>query len=223
MTGADPAPDPRPGPQPDPAALEARVAPVLAAGRATGAVGPSSDAEQVAHALRFAAAVAAPASFVDLGSGGGLPGLVLLLAWPETHGVLVEANHRRAAALGAAAEALGLAERAEVRAERVEDVARDPGQRGRHAVVTARSFGPPAVTAECGVGLLEAGGHLLVSEPPDSSGARWPTDGLAELGLVLEGVRDGIAVLRALGPPADRWPRRPGMPAKRPRFIDPSA
>jgi len=191
---------------------------VLAAGRATGAVGPSSDAEQVAHALRFAAAVAAPASFVDLGAGGGLPGLVLLLAWTETVGVLVEANHRRADALEEAVEALGLADRAEIRADRVEDVARDPGHRGRHAVVTARSFGPPAVTAECGVGLLVPGGNLLVSEPPDSSGARWPADGLTELGLVLDGVRDGIAVLRSLGPPSDRWPRRPGIPAKRPRF-----
>ncbi|MFN8041042.1 MAG: RsmG family class I SAM-dependent methyltransferase [Acidimicrobiales bacterium] len=210
MAGAEPALDA--------AAIEARLAPVLAAGRVTGAVGPSPDAEQVAHDLRFAAAVAAPATFVDLGSGGGLPALVLLLAWPSTHGVLIEANHRRATALQEAVDAVGLASRAEVRADRVEDVARDPAHRGRHDVVTARSFGPPAVTAECAAGLLAAGGHLLVSEPPSSAGARWPSEGVAQLGLVLEGVHDGIAVLRALGPPGDRWPRRPGIPAKRPLF-----
>lgn len=206
-----------PGP-PGAATIARRLAPVLATARQAGSVGRAPDEVQVAHALRFAAAVAPPPSFVDLGSGGGLPALVLLLAWPAARGVLVESNHRRATALQASVEAVGLGDRAVVRADRAEDVARDADQRGRHAVVTARSFGPPAVTAECGVGFLATGGRLLVSEPPDSEGARWPAEGLASVGLVLDGVRDGIAVLRALGPPADRWPRRPGIPAKRPIF-----
>ncbi len=211
-----------PAPVPDVATLVDRLAPVLAAGRQTGAVGPAPDEDQVAHAIRFAAAVPAPPAFVDLGSGGGLPALVLLLAWPTARGVLVESNHRRAASLVAAVEGLGLGERAVVRADRAEDVARDPEHRGRYAVVTARSFGPPAVTAECAVGFLTEGGTLLVSEPPDSTGARWPAEGLAHLGLVLDGVQGGLAILRAVGPPDDRWPRRPGMPTKRPAFADPT-
>lgn len=215
MVGAEPAPDA--------AAIARLLASVLDAARRTGAVGPAADEDHVAHALRFAAAVAPPPSFVDLGSGGGLPALVLLLAWPDARGVLVEANHRRAATLVEALASLDLASRAQVCPERAEDVARSPQHRGRHAVVTARSFGSPAVTAECAVGFLAPGGHLLVSEPPGSTGQRWPADGLASLGLVLDRVRDGIAVLRALGEPADRWPRRPGIPAKRPAFVDPTS
>lgn len=210
------------GPAPDAAAIAGRLAPVLDAARRTGAVGPTADEDHIAHALRFAAAVAPPPSFVDLGSGGGLPALVLLLAWPAARGVLVEASHRRAAALLEAVAALDLAARVEVCPDRAEDVARAAVHRGRHAVVTARSFSSPAVTAECAVGFLAPGGHLLVSEPPGSVGQRWPADGVASLGLVLEGVREGIAVLRALGEPADRWPRRAGIPAKRPAFAEPT-
>ena len=52
----------------------------------------------------------------------------------------------------------------------------------------ARSFGPPAVTAECAIGFLRPGGEILVSEPPEPDPDRWPADGLAGLGLVAETV-----------------------------------
>ena len=48
--------------------------------------------------------------------------------------------------------------------------------------MTARSFGPPAATAECAAPLLAVGGLLVVSEPPDGPD-RWPADALAALGL----------------------------------------
>lgn len=197
----------------------AQLAPTLAAGRQVGAVGPTADRALVAHAARFVRVVGrAPTSVVDLGSGAGLPGLVLALAWPSTTVVLVESSSRRAQVLERAVAELGLAGRVTVLAARAEDVARDPQHRGRHPVVTARSFGPPAVTAECAVGLLAAGGRLLVSEPPGSRGERWVPIGLVQLGLVLHGVEAGIATLVLVEPVADRWPRRPGIPAKRPLF-----
>lgn len=198
-----------------------RLAPVLDAGRAAGAVGPASDADHVRHGLRFAAAVPEPERFADLGAGGGLPGLVLALRWTHAEGVLIEANQRRATALVDALALLDLEERITVSWARVEDVGRDPSARGRFPVVTARSFGPPPVVAECGSPLLRPGGRLLVSEPPGSHGERWPAEGLAVVGLQLVRVVDGIAVLERSGDCPSRFPRRPGLPAKRPLFVAP--
>ena len=54
-------------------------------------------------------------------------------------------------------------------------------------VVVARSFGRPAMTAECAAPFLLRGGHLVVSEPPGAVEGRWSAEGLAGLGLELAG------------------------------------
>jgi 16S rRNA (guanine527-N7)-methyltransferase len=105
---------------------------------------------------------------------------------------------------------------------RAEDIARQPAYRQAFGVVTARSFGPPAVTAECGAPFLVEGGLLVVAEPPAEDPTRWPASGLARLGLAV-GDRihaDGgtVQVLRAVAGVDERYPRRVGVPAKRPLF-----
>ena len=87
------------------------------------------------------------------------------------------------------------------------------------AIVVARSFGAPAVLAECVAPLLAVGGLLVVSEPPGGDGSRWPAGGLAEVGLAaLDAVPGPPALFRAAQtvPCPDRYPRRVGIPAKRP-------
>lgn len=162
-------------------------------------------------------------SFLELGSGGGLPGLVLAQEWPEAEVVLMDAQQRRCDFLTRAVELLDLAPRVTVVCGRAEELARRPELRGAFGLVVARSFGAPAVTAECGVGFLSSGGHLLVTEPPQQDAGspdRWNTDGLARLGFSEpEPLRSGKtgAVLLTLGGDVDqRWPRRNGLPAKRP-------
>jgi 16S rRNA (guanine527-N7)-methyltransferase len=156
---------------------------------------------------------------VDLGSGGGVPALVLALARPGLSWVLVEVRQRRAEWLATAARQLGLDDRVTVRAERAEVVGRGPW-RGRAAAVTARSFGPPAVTAECAAPLLEAGATCWVSEPPVAGPGRWPEDGLLLVGLArrASGEPPGWAGLDLVRPCPDRYPRRVGIPAMRPLF-----
>jgi len=151
-----------------------------------------------------------------------VPGLVLATMWPATSWTFVEAHRRRAAFLEAAAMRLGCSARVDVVAERAELVGRDPAHRGAYRVVVARSFGPPAVTAECGAPLLAAGGLLVVSEPPASEGTRWPAAGLALLGAAPERVasltKGTFQVIRQALPCPERYPRRIGVPAKRPLF-----
>ena len=193
---------------------------VLERSRALGFLGPGAIAEQRRHAEAFTALLPAePALAVDLGSGGGLPGLVLAAALPGTRWVLLDAMAKRTAFLHEMVQELGWQERVDVVTGRAEELARE--RRGTVDVVVARGFGPPAVTAECAAPLLRLGGALVVSEPPGSAGERWPADGLAALGLALEAAVTGPPAfirLRAVEPCPARYPRRNGVPAKRPLF-----
>ncbi|MGH9120995.1 MAG: RsmG family class I SAM-dependent methyltransferase, partial [Acidimicrobiales bacterium] len=102
---------------------------------------------------------------VDLGSGAGLPGLVLACSWPESRWILMDSSTRRTAWLASAVERLGVSARVRVLCARAEVVGRGELRGSIHHVV-ARSFGAPAVTAECAAPLLRIGGSLVVAEPP---------------------------------------------------------
>ena len=196
-------------------------------GQRLSAVGPGPVQAHLDHGLALAAQLEPPSVGVDIGSGAGIPGLVLAGTWPDSRWLLVEAAARRAELLHDAVQRLDWSARVEVCHGRAEDLARDPRWRGRADLVTARSFGPPAVAAECGAGFLSATGVLVVTEPPDDpDGRRWPADGLARLGLrtVASPGRsprwNDIRVQRLvlIDELPDDVPRRAGMPAKRPRF-----
>jgi 16S rRNA (guanine527-N7)-methyltransferase len=208
---------------------------VFEAARRLGFLGPGPAAEQTAHALAFTEALEAagvgPAPFLDLGSGGGLPGLILASRWREQTGVLLDASQRRTAFLRRSVVALGWASRVSVVEGRAEALARDPGLRSGFPLVVSRSFAPPAVTAEIGSAFLTVGGSLAVSEPDDGSdpgrapalagpGDRWPDTALAVLGLAPAKLQVGdgarIAVIRRTQPVDERWPRPVGIPGKRP-------
>lgn len=195
------------------------VVEVLEAARARGFLGPGPVEPHVEHAHRFAvAAPTVPRRALDLGSGGGIPGLVLADRWPDSRWVLVDSHARRTAFLTDAVQQLGWVDRVEVVRARAEVLAHDRAHRGQYHLVTARSFGPPAAVAECGAGFLCLGGHLLVSEPPEPVD-RWPAAPLAALGLVpVETGRGGVAILRQAHLCPLSYPRPPGRPTKRPLF-----
>ena len=156
---------------------------------------------------------------VDLGSGGGVPGLPVAVARPDLELVLLDSSAKRCEFLASAVEAIGIGSRVEVREGRAEVLGRSE-LRGTAAAVIARSFGPPAATAECAAPLLRPGGLLVVSEPPVGDG-RWPIDGTALVGLAPRGPAAGtprIQVLELVGACPAEYPRRDGIPAKRPLF-----
>ena len=193
---------------------------VLETVKGEGALGPGPVGEHLEHALAWAAVLPAPVRFIDLGSGGGLPGLVLALVFPEARATLLDARARRTESLLRSVEVLGLVDRVEVHLGRTEEAGRDPGLRGVFDLAVARGFGPPPATAEAAAPFLVPGGVLSVSEPPEARPDRWPTDGLAELGFgPAEQIRPGEAgfmVTRLEAPCPDRYPRRTGVPEKRP-------
>ena len=197
---------------------------VLQRAQRLGFIGPGEVSGHLRHALGFVEVAArllptdGTGRAVDLGSGAGLPGLVLAVAFPSVHWMLVDSMQRRTTVLAEAVASLDLGATTSVWCGRAEDLGRDPVVRGSCDLVVARSFGPPAVAAECAAPLLRVGGWVLVSEPPDSGGERWPAVPLAELGLAARGVDHGVMTLQSEAAAPERFPRRVGVPAKRPLF-----
>ncbi len=204
--------------------LSATLVEVLEQSRELGFLGPGPVEAHLRHALDFVPVLAGVDRALDLGSGGGVPGLVLALALPATSFTLVDSSARRCRFLERSVDRFDLSEKhVTVECGRAEDLARHIDLRGRFDAVVARSFGPPAVTAECAVAFLRGpSARVLVSEPPDAGPERWPRDGLAKLGLVLgdriRGAEATIQILEAESAADDRFPRRNGIPAKRPIF-----
>ncbi len=214
------------------------LAGVLLAAREAGFLGPGPIERHLRHAQGFVdLAKRQPRSttgprILDLGSGGGLPGLVVAEQWPEATLVLLDANRRRVHFLEQAVRSCGLQGRVNVLQQRAEVGGRDPEYRGQFDGVVARSFGTPAVVAECGAPFLRVGGWMIVSEPPgpasseadkgeekaqsplqvpDESG-RWPSAALAQLGLAPTGLCP--IGLRLSDSPADRTLPREVSPSR---------
>jgi 16S rRNA (guanine527-N7)-methyltransferase len=175
-----------------------------------GFFGPGAIDPQVEHARRFATGLRPAALVIDLGSGGGLPGLVLAALRTELEVVLLDARTNRTDFLERAVGRLGWSGRVRVVAAPAEVVGRDPAWRGRVDAVVARSFGGPSATAECAAPLLRVGGQLLVSEPPGAPDpARWPAAGLELVGLERdEHAPDGLASFTQGSACSERFPRR---------------
>jgi 16S rRNA (guanine527-N7)-methyltransferase len=166
-------------------------------------------------------AVGEAARIVDLGSGAGLPGLVLAIARPEAEVVLVESGGKKCAWLERTVTALGL-ENVRVVCARAEELDEAPFD-----VVTARALAALSVLCEYAAPLLREGGSLVAWK--GAVDAREDADGLHAanvLGLEREEVRAvepypgsqrrTLHVFRKVAPTPEGYPRRPGMAAKRP-------
>jgi 16S rRNA (guanine527-N7)-methyltransferase len=161
----------------------------------------------------------------DLGSGAGLPGLVLAACLPDARFDLIESLGRKCGFLREAADRMGL-ENVALVCERSEDWASSRGGEAYDAV-TARAVGSLATLAELASPLLREGGVLVAwkgarSDAEESELARGAPR-LAMDPLEIRSVRPysgsrdrHIHLLRKNGPTPNGLPRRPGMAAKRP-------
>lgn len=163
-------------------------------------------------------------SVVDVGSGGGLPGIPLAIAL-QARVVLVESIGTKAEFLRAAKEALGLRNLDIVR-ERAEDVGRGPMREAFDCAVARALAALPVVLEYC-LPLVRVGGSVVAQK-----GTLTPAElrgGEAAAGLLGGGgvevlrldrpssdARRCLAVVRKIAPTPEEFPRRTGMPAKRP-------
>jgi 16S rRNA (guanine527-N7)-methyltransferase len=163
--------------------------------------------------------------WADLGSGAGLPGLPLAVAYRATSFTLVDAQRRRMDWVAATVANLGLTNVTVVHA-RLEDYGRGPARQS-FDVATARALGPLPVVAELGLPLLKVGGQLLIPRGrPGSDELEQATAACIQLGGRIDGVipnptspidRVGFVVIMAkIAATSPRFPRRSGVPARTP-------
>jgi 16S rRNA (guanine527-N7)-methyltransferase len=164
--------------------------------------------------------------FVDLGSGGGYPGLPLAAALPAARAVLLEPIAKKARFLSTVVEATGLAMTVEAVAARAEALAADGRHRGRWPAVTARAVAPLSELVELAVPLLEPGGVLVAWKRGDLADELAAADrALAALGggtidrvpVRVPGLAGHeLVIATARGRAPDGYPRDPAVRKRRP-------
>ena len=193
---------------------------VLEANRRVNLTGAKDGAGFAAHildALTLRADARSP--LVDVGSGNGLPGVVLAIA-SGARVTLVEAIKKRAAFLARVLPALGVA--GAVIADRAEEAGRDPQHREQYLTATARAVASAPAVAELTVPFLAIGGRALLPRGGlDARERHAVADAALVLGaeLVEERAVGGdrrVLVLEKRVPTSPRFPRKNGVPAKRP-------
>ena len=158
---------------------------------------------------------------LDLGSGGGFPGMVLAIMRPDMRWTLVDSVGKKARFLAETAEALG-AVNVETSSERAEVLGHDPAHRASYHVVTARAVARLNVLLELTVPLLRKGGHLLAMKGAKAEEeVREARRAGERLQAVLRGQiahAGGGALLdyRKQAPTPERYPRPVGVPGQKP-------
>jgi 16S rRNA (guanine527-N7)-methyltransferase len=164
-------------------------------------------------------AVAAPSQgsrVVDIGSGGGVPGLVMSIVRPDLRVTMLEADTRKSGFLIHVAGTLRL-HGVEVEAIRAEDAGRRSASRAMFDLATSRAAAPSDVLCELALPLLRIGGNLyaLVSDAPatlTSCAAAAAACG----GGVPEAPAPGVLRVEKVAPTPAEYPRRSGIPGRRP-------
>ncbi|GMU41304.1 MAG: ribosomal RNA small subunit methyltransferase G [Chloroflexota bacterium] len=178
-------------------------------------------------ALRSAGLITGvPLRVADLGPGGGFPGLPMAIVEPGLQLTLIETHGRRCEFLREVVAALGLPN-VEVVQARAEDAGRTAGLRAGFDLVVARALAAVRILVEYALPLLRTDGVLATPK-----GSRWQDElaeaanALAELGGVAlppvlvplppDAPEQTVVLVRRVGALSDRYPRRAGIPVKRP-------
>ena len=186
---------------------------------------------QVRHFLDSLTAVLAarsPAglSVIDIGTGAGLPGIPLKIAFPGLRLILLESTAKKVKFLEHLVAVLALDD-IEVAKGRAEELGHDPRYRERFDLVLCRAVAALPALVELGLPFAAIGGRLVawkkgdIGREVEESGKAVSVLGGAfgePVNVAIDGLRDGrcLVVVEKIKATPDTYPRRPGVPARRP-------
>ena len=163
-------------------------------------------------------------SVIDVGSGTGVPGVPLKILEPSIKLTLVEAKQRKAEYLEALLPELGFDD-VTIVTRRAEEAGHNPAYREQFDYAVAKALAPLRTLVELTLPFLHMGGIVLAPKGKDAD------DEVKDAGVALETLKGSIRAVEVIPlaepaqkvilvdkdlPTPPRFPRRPGMPAKRP-------
>ena len=163
---------------------------------------------------------------IDIGTGAGFPGIPLKILYPEMQLSLVESVNKKTQFLSHVVQELGLSE-VEVFSERAEIIGQMPAHRESYNWATARAVAGLPILCEYLLPLVKTGGYMLAQKgdtaPTELAEAQSAVDLLggeviSSIPVQLPGIdaERNLIVIKKLRPTPEKYPRRAGMPAKRP-------
>ena len=167
-------------------------------------------------------------TILDVGSGAGLPGIPLAIAFPDAEVTLLEATGKKAAFISSAIDRLEMLN-AHVLSERAESLGREPAYRERFSVGVVRAVGSVAVDAELAAPFVAEGGLILIMKKRSDADREFSAAGdlVRSVGCELARIEDvsipglledrAIVVLRKDGSTPAVYPRRPGVAQRKSR------
>lgn len=194
---------------------------LLQANRSTNLIGAADIHKVVVHHFLDSLAPFSQHRFrppiIDLGSGAGLPGIPVAIAFPRAPITLMEPRRLRADFLESTVRSLGL-ENVEVVRSAAESAGRSESRRERAGTVLARAVGKPAVTLELGLPLLKRAGSMWLYQGRDARPSQDTLDVASLLGGALVSAQSiavpgldaerHLWVFRKVRPTPDGYPRR---------------
>lgn len=176
--------------------------------------------------LQIVSTVPSHERFIDIGAGAGFPGLPLKIVRPQMRLALLEATRKKVRFLEHIVKKLGLQE-VEVIRLRAEEVGQHPDHREAYKVALARAVAELPVLLEYALPLLTIGGIFVAQKGAEiESELRAGQSAMSILGgriaevraVNLPGLEAGrhLVVVEKVAPTPQKYPRRPGIPAKRP-------
>jgi 16S rRNA (guanine527-N7)-methyltransferase len=167
-----------------------------------------------------------PLLCIDVGTGAGFPGLPLKIMRPTLRMTLLESSHKKILFLEHLVERLGL-KNVELLWARAEEVGQDTHHRERYDIALARAVADMAVLVEYCLPLCRKGGYLIAQKGADIEAELKAAEGAIHLlggklrevkVLQLPGLREprSLVLVEKVAPTPPKYPRRPGMPKKRP-------
>lgn len=163
---------------------------------------------------------------IDVGSGAGFPGIPLKLVCPGIRLTLLEATGKKVAFLEHIVERLGLLRAMAIKA-RAEELAHDPAHRGQYDLALVRAVANLPVVVEYALPFCKLGGWLVAQKGEAGAAEAWQAQrSMALLGgelrrvmpVELAGLPEdrSLVVIEKVSPTPEAYPRRSGMPSKRP-------
>ena len=163
---------------------------------------------------------------IDIGTGGGFPGMPIIIEYPNIKLCAVDSVRKKLEFIKALSERLGVTDRVEIAAARAEELAKHPEKREKFDIALTRAVAKMNVICEYCLPFVKVGGYFIAYKAKNAGKeAREASKAIKILGgevisivsyTLSRGEERNLVLIRKVSPTPENYPRKPGVPAKKP-------